>query len=134
MNKSIIILLFASLVSLSAFAQKEHKTFYDNGKIKEEGQYDKYGKEAGDWKFFYEDGTLSSISKFKKGKAIGEWKFYDVNRTLQTIITIKKRTTIYKVFYPNGKLAKTSILDCRLPNCEWKYFDEQGKLVKTEKH
>lgn len=38
------------LVQIFAFSQTEHKPFYDNGNLKQVGQFDENGKCTGEWK------------------------------------------------------------------------------------
>ena len=61
-------LLFAFM--LSAFflqAQSEievSKTYYESGKLKTEGFYNKEGLKEGEWKTYYEQGELKSVIFF----------------------------------------------------------------------
>lgn len=43
------------------------KTFWDNGKVMEEGRYKNWAKD-GTWKRYQEDGTVDSVTVYEKGK------------------------------------------------------------------
>ena len=75
--KTIILSIISILLLNTVNAQKEHKAYYDNGNIKEEGQFDTDGKGTGNWKFYSEDGTLSYTGRYEKGSPNGEFKFYN---------------------------------------------------------
>ena len=47
------------------------------------------GDEIGLWKYYNENGRLSSEGMYKEGKKVGEWKFYKSDRTLLKIINYK---------------------------------------------
>jgi uncharacterized protein len=51
------------------------KEYYDDGKLKAEGRYDK-DKKIGDWKFYHRSGTLEQEGSYAEGKPEGAWKWY----------------------------------------------------------
>ncbi|NND94442.1 MAG: toxin-antitoxin system YwqK family antitoxin [Flavobacteriales bacterium] len=61
---------------------------YDNGNIKEEGNYEN-GLRKGKWTFFYPDGKLSQKGSFRKGKPHGEWKWYYPDGSLRRVETYR---------------------------------------------
>ncbi|MFY0629853.1 MAG: hypothetical protein JXR05_05690 [Flavobacteriaceae bacterium] len=73
-------LLFISIcfLSLQAFCQKKtyHKTYYKNGKLKEEG-WVKKNQKNGYWKFYYRNGNLKSEGRFKNDLETKYWYFYN---------------------------------------------------------
>jgi len=62
--KKHLILIAIFFVHLIIFSQTNHKTFFDNGNLKEIGPFD-------------ENGTLSENGSFKNGDKRASWKFYD---------------------------------------------------------
>lgn len=62
--KKYLILTAIFFVHLIIFSQTNHTTFFDNGNLKEIGQFD-------------ENGTLSEKGSFKNGDKKGSCKFYD---------------------------------------------------------
>ena len=50
---------------------------YDNGKIKIKAKYNEKGKLNGEYKEFFEDGTLKKEGTFLNGEKIGPHKEYD---------------------------------------------------------
>jgi antitoxin component YwqK of YwqJK toxin-antitoxin module len=75
--KIIIIAIITTLFINTSNAQKKHTVYYDSGNLKEEGQFDSSGKGTGDWKTYYENGTLKVIGSYTEGKPDGEFKFYN---------------------------------------------------------
>ncbi len=58
------------------------KEYYDDGKLKAEGKYDR-DKRIGEWKFYHENGNLEQIGKYnEEGKYHGEWKWFYENGNL----------------------------------------------------
>ncbi len=51
-----------------------YREFYENGKIKEEREYD-YNKRVGEWKEYSYHGELRRTRKYEKGKLIAEEKY-----------------------------------------------------------
>jgi antitoxin component YwqK of YwqJK toxin-antitoxin module len=82
--KHFLFVLFSVSIISSSFAQlKQHKTYYDNGKVEEEGQY-KNDKTHGTWKYYYNDGQLYAIENYDEGVKVGEWVSYYENGQLET--------------------------------------------------
>ena len=83
---------------------------FEDDKPVAEGITDENGNRQGEWKFFYEDGTVYSIGKYKDGKRIDEWKFLFQNGAVQQIGN-----------YKNG-----------LPEGEWKWYFRNGEIRRDE--
>ncbi len=47
------------------------------------------GDEIGLWKYYNENGNLSSEGMYKEGKKVGEWKFYKTDGSLLKTINYK---------------------------------------------
>ena len=47
------------------------------------------GDEIGLWKYYNENGSLSSEGMYKEGKKVGEWKFYKTDGSLLKTINYK---------------------------------------------
>jgi antitoxin component YwqK of YwqJK toxin-antitoxin module len=59
--------------------------FYENGKVREEGDYQK-GQKTGHWKFYHENGNIALEGDYTNGHESGSWKMYDESGThLDTI-------------------------------------------------
>lgn len=93
---------------------KAEKRYYDNGKLKIEGSYNKDGERSGKWisyyrngnvwaeatyrngeeygtkTVYYENGKVYYTGEMKDGKRTGEWKFTDVEGNTSTINYDKK--------------------------------------------
>jgi TonB family protein len=84
-----------------------YASYYQNGKVKETGQYE-MNKKIGEWKVFFEDGTKKEIARYQNGKKIEEQRFgiwweyvedgqvkkgydYDKDEKLETEISVPLR-------------------------------------------
>ena len=128
MKKTILLLIFSILV-INTYAQK--KVYYDNGNLKQIGQYDTNGKATGVWKFYYEDvdGQLKDIGKYEKGSATGEWKsYYNGGEFLANGKYEKgKRTGEWKFYYVDGKLLGIDNYENGIKNGQSKKYGEYEK-------
>ena len=69
----IILLFFASIF---CYGQNTYKILYENGQLKETGQFDVNEKQTGEWKKYYENGKLIK-GIFAEGYQYGDtihWK------------------------------------------------------------
>ncbi|MFV0305988.1 MAG: hypothetical protein ACK5IC_10965 [Moheibacter sp.] len=64
-------------ISCNGQEKKEHKTFYEDGTVEKQGQFDENGKRFGEYKEYHTNGKLESIGHYKNGEEINEWKFYN---------------------------------------------------------
>lgn len=128
---------------------------FDNGKIKEEGNYIE-GKKEGLWKsyydngnkqneiiyvknrpngyakFYYENGKISEEGLWKINKWVGEYKMYHQNGQLSYDWKYSekgKRTGVQKYYHPNGKLMIEGKWNEGKEDGVVKQYDETGKLV-----
>lgn len=67
--KKHLILIAIFFVHLIIFSQTNHKTFFDNGNLKEIGPFDengsfKNGDKRASWKFYDEEGNLTETKKY----------------------------------------------------------------------
>jgi antitoxin component YwqK of YwqJK toxin-antitoxin module len=83
------------------------KEFYENGKVKMEGEF-KDGKRTGIWKAYFEDGTLWSEGEFVNGERNG----YGLN------------------YFPNGKLRMEGDYKNDKQTGHWKFYNEDGILIE----
>ncbi len=51
------------------------KEYYDDGKLRAEGKYNKDTRE-GAWKFYHENGATEQEGVYVKGKPEGDWRWY----------------------------------------------------------
>lgn len=83
------ILLFLLCVNFSLYSQEDSLTFvqyrFDNGQISSEG-YLREGLPDGYWKSYYVTGNLKAEGNRENHQLSGPWKFYDENGLLTTII------------------------------------------------
>ena len=84
-----------------------YKSFYDNSKPKELGNYN-YNKMEGEWKYFFDNGNLKEIVKYVGGSENGD----------------------YKAFYPTGKLKSIGFYKDEKEDSTWHNYYENGKLME----
>ena len=51
---------------------------YDSGALESIGNANKEGKESGEWKYYFSNGSLQACGKFIDGKKEGDWIYYNV--------------------------------------------------------
>ena len=85
-------------------------TYNINGEIESEGIVLINGKEEGNWKYFYENGTAKAEGKFNNGEKTGKWKYY----------------------YPNGKLQQTGDYTNGKLSGIWVWYYDTGELLREE--
>ena len=106
MKKNAIIFI-VTLIQTFSFGQTKHKLVYDNGNIKETGEFNKNGERTGEWISYFEKGNVSSKGKFDNGKPEGEFSAYYENGNLKEV----------GKFTENGSKIG-----------EWKEYHENGKI------
>lgn len=81
--KKFIFLFFFLISFIKSYTQIQTK-YYENGQLKQIGNYYE-GNKDGVWKFYYKNGNLLSFGKYKNGIQIGKWKFYYDNGFISSI-------------------------------------------------
>ncbi len=95
----------------------------------------KMGVEHGEWKFWYEDGSLAWKGEYLEGKKTGLWEYYSPDgKTKKKEENWKegKKDGVYKEWYPNGNLKleinyKADYLDGSYKS----YFDNGSVFIET---
>lgn len=90
-------LLSEGIVDKDGKKEGKWKYFYENGKIKAEGNYVS-NQEQGQWTFYYNNGNVEQKGEYKNGKYNGLWTWYYENNS------VKKEENYY-----NGKEEGESI-------------------------
>lgn len=107
---------------------------YDQGHIKQEGNYER-GYKVDEWKVYYPNKVLKEKSYYTWGKWNGVVRNYWANGKLKAIrrYTLDKPTGDWKFFYEDGKLAlaETYAEDGKL--IVGTYFDTAGKGIDKMK-
>jgi uncharacterized protein len=92
-------------------------TFYDNGKIRQEGMY-KDDKKNGYFKEYTEDGDLISVFKYVN----------DVKQEEAEEIT---KLDVQKEYYPNGKVKVSATYRNGIPEGIRREYNHDGQIVKS---
>ena len=136
MKKLILSALFC-LVTFYSFAYQIDENFtgqvikkYKNGQVKSIENF-KNGKLNGEFKEFFENGSLFQIGTFKNGDMKNIKVFYE-NGNLKFEQNLKDRKGKYRGYYPNGILEVEGEVFQGDEIGLWKYYNEEGNLLKTE--
>jgi TonB family protein len=107
-------------------------TFYDKGKVKEKGHYDK-GHKDGEW-LLYNDGNLAEKKIYAWGKLNGKTITYWNNQQIKEEgdYAHDKKIGKWKMYYDDGKMAGDELYDEYGKKQHEEYFDRSGKVVKYE--
>lgn len=104
------------------------KSFYDNGKLKFEENYNNDGKLNGVYKFYSENGTLTEEFLYKND-LLTEYKQYDDSGKKLAEGNRDKKKIDVKMFYPNGNIKKQGLLENNKATGEWQFYDYNGVLT-----
>ena len=136
MKKLILSVLFC-LVTFYSFAYQIDENFtgqivkkYKDGQVKSIENF-KNGKLNGEFKEFFENGSLFQIGTFKNGDMKNIKVFYE-NGNLKFEQKLKDRKGKYRGYYPNGILEVEGEVFQGDEIGLWKYYNEEGNLLKTE--
>ena len=136
MKKLILSALFC-LVTFYSFAYQIDENFtgqivkkYKDGQVKSIENF-KNGKLNGEFKEFFENGSLFQIGTFKNGDMKNIKVFYE-NGNLKFEQKLKDRKGKYRGYYPNGILEVEGEVFQGDEIGLWKYYNEEGNLLKTE--
>ncbi len=105
---------------------------FEKGFITGQGVVDEKGLKQGYWKEFYNDGKLKAEGNYKDNIKNGEWKFYTENEKLKQQGKFNKngfQTGAWKWFYEDGKQQKSEIFTNGVLEGETEEFDEAGNLI-----
>ena len=91
----------------------------------------KNGKLNGEFKEFFENGSLFQIGTFKNGDMKNIKVFYE-NGNLKFEQNLKNKKGKYRGYYPNGQLEAEGEVFQGDEIGLWKYYNEEGNLLKTE--
>lgn len=129
-NKIIILSLLIGNILFSQI--NEHKTYYENGNIKEIGSYINSLKE-GSWKTYFENGQIMEEGSYKNGLRDGEWKEYYENGQADFIASYKKGMANGNViaYHENGEIRATAYLIDEVPEGITKQYNQDGNLLES---
>ena len=134
---------------------RKHGTWkknHENGKLRYVGTFD-HGKEVGTFRFYFDDGDIRAINKFRgntgicysyqfgsdsvlaaEGKYIDSkrdsiWTFYDIDGNVVARESFKNdvRNGLSETYYPNGRVAESVTYKNGKKIGEWKQFYDNGR-------
>ena len=82
--------------------------FYDNGTMEYSGSFDSDGKRQGEWKYYYQDGTLWSLGNYEHGL----------------------KTGAKLVYWPDGQVRYEGFFANDQKSGHWKFYNLDGSLLQ----
>ena len=132
MKKLILSIIFC-FVSFYSFGYQIDENFtgqvikkYKDGQVESIENF-KNGKLNGEFKEFFENGSLFQVGTFKNGEMKNIRVFYE-NGNLKFEQNLKDRKGRYKGYYPNGQLEEEGEVFQGEKIGVWRYYNEEGKL------
>jgi antitoxin component YwqK of YwqJK toxin-antitoxin module len=128
------LLLSEGIVDEAGNRNGKWKDLYNNGKIKDEGQYLE-NRRTGQWKFFNEEGKTEQIGSYKNGRPEGMWTWYYENGTVRREEEYfqGRRDGLYTEYSENGEIIAQGQYADGEKNGIWKYkygdFSEEGSYI-----
>jgi antitoxin component YwqK of YwqJK toxin-antitoxin module len=84
------VVLLGELVTSNSL-EKEYKSYFENGLLKDSGYYNKNGLRSGIWQEWGNNNTIRMIGFYRKGWKTGAWKYYDTKGKLLFVIHYSRR-------------------------------------------
>ncbi len=105
-------------------------TYSEYGLISSEGKYSKEGKREGVWKYYHDNGNLSSEASYKNDELDGKYTTYVLNGAVNETGTYKKGKVEGPVSSFNAANAPISTLNYKNGLAEGEYldYDNNGNL------
>lgn len=106
--------------------------FYENGKLKESGDFDK-GYKYGEWKTFFPNEQVHEKTNYAWGNLHGSYRLYWDNGHLKKEgrYSRGKKVGNWRMFYKDGKPALKESYDDKGTLVDSAYFDMEGKSVNS---
>jgi antitoxin component YwqK of YwqJK toxin-antitoxin module len=107
--------------------------FYENGFVKEEGDYDK-GHKNGVWKKYDDKTKLSETLSYYYGKLMGQYHSYWLNGNLKLAGKYRndQKIGLWEYYYSDAKLALRETFDDEGKSVNRIYFDKEGNEIKDQ--
>ncbi|MEI7594395.1 MAG: hypothetical protein WCK02_01510 [Bacteroidota bacterium] len=105
---------------------------YNNGIVIGEGIVDLQGLKQGDWKEYYNDGTLKAIGKYINGLKMGDWKYFHANGKSEQegkYYPAGQPDGIWKWYYENGVLEREEEFERGKESGYYKEYNDSAKLI-----
>ncbi len=126
-KKYIIYLVLIIFIS----CKNEYKTYYPNGALHILSQENGNHKLDGEFKEFYENGTIEAISNYTNGR-LDSTLLYEKNGQLSLALHYKKNDTIYCKNFKDNKLERSGNIYKKRKIGYWYTYNKMG--LKTAKY
>ncbi|MDC0499181.1 pentapeptide repeat-containing protein, partial [Candidatus Pseudothioglobus singularis] len=119
---------FEIISELSQIGMTPQNKLYENGQIREEGNY-KNGKKDGEWTEWYENGQIWKKLNFKDDKGNGKWTYWYEDGQIRAEGKIKdsKGNGKWTYWYENGQKREEGNYKNGKKDGEWTEWHEDGQ-------
>ncbi len=112
------------------------KGYHPDGGVSVEGTYLDEGSKEGEWKYYFEDGSLDTQENFKNGELSGEQLHYRADGTVLAEYDAYERNGIhyraFKRFYPSGNVRQSGAQKGTATEGEFRRYYPDGTLETSE--
>lgn len=112
----------------------EQILYYDNGQVMERRNFDENGSMTGVFKSYFENGHLKSEGQYDNGAMEGKWKFFFTNGNIKEIILYKNNVQNgpFTEYHQNGKISAQGTYVNEIVSGLLKIYDEKGNLTTQQ--
>lgn len=110
----------------------EYKSYFENGNVSAEGNYNKTGKH-GAWKYYDYNGTLETTTQYEDGVSKGTYKDYFVNGNVEIEYEFNDEGDsegYYQNYYRNGNLYRQGFLKDGNMDGPWRDYYRNSDLAQ----
>lgn len=105
---------------------------FSKGIITSQGIVDVLGKKQGEWKHFYEDGSLKSYGSYSNDKPIGNWKYFYPDGKVESEGAYTNKGNLnglWKWYYEDGSIRRIENYFDGLQDGEYIEYNEKGEII-----
>ena len=105
--------------------------YYENGQVMERRNFDESGSFSGVYKSFYDNGHLKSEGQYENGAMGGKWKFFYKTGNIKEIVFYKYNVENgpFIEYRDNGKISAEGTYVNELEHGLLKIYDDAGNLT-----
>jgi antitoxin component YwqK of YwqJK toxin-antitoxin module len=115
----------------SGILRGEQIFYFENGQVRERRNFDENGSFTGVFKSYYDNGHLKSEGQYDNGAMDGKWKFFYKSGNIKEIIFYKNNVENgpFIEYHENGKIAADGTYLNELETGLLKIYDDKGNLT-----
>jgi len=120
------------------FRIKQWKSWYENGNLESDGEFNMKGEEEGEWRYYHQNGKIKNVANYENGKlkSIVYYKNdridgiveYDKSGKLLHKSIFENGSGDWKLYWSNGKVSEEGKYVSGRKDGVWKKYREDGSL------